>query len=314
MTASFKTLVITNPNAAGGATGKRAVALRAAFDAALGPVEHVLTSAPGHATVLAREAIKAGVEMIVAVGGDGTFNEVVNGFFEGERPVALGEPPILGIVPAGTGGDYRKSWGLSKSPADAIARLVGTTTVPADAGRIRWRDGEGKEQLRYFANIGSFGLSAEVSRRVNAGKKRLGGRASFFLASLGALGSHRRRQVTLLTDGDSLKRVALNFGACAIGQYFGGGMRMAPRAEPSDGLFDIVTVSDCSRFKLFAMLDIYSGKHLQRAEVAAWRGKVVDVTCDDPEGCYIEADGEVIAPLPARFEIVPRAFRMKVAP
>ena len=307
----YKAFVVFNPRSAGGATARRWTEIEPALQKALGTYEQAPTQGPGHASVLTREALKAGFEMIVAIGGDGTFHEVVNGFYDGENPIVPN--PVLGLVPAGTGGDYRRTWGLTTDPVEAISRLSGLAATPTDLGRIRWTEPDGSAAFRYFVNIASFGLSAEVSRRVNASSKRLGGRMSFFLASLGAMGSHTRRPVTLLTDGDSVKSVSLNFGAVALGQYCGGGMRMAPKAETGDGLFDIVTVSDCSRLKLAAMLDIYKGKHITRPEVATWRGQVVDATCESPEGCFIEADGEVFGQLPARFEILKSACRVKVA-
>lgn len=306
--AEYRTLVIVNPRAAGGRSGSRWPRVEAALRSTLGTFEHALTTRAGDATTYTRDALRAGYEMIVGIGGDGTFHEIANGFFDGEQ--ALGDKPILGLIPSGTGGDTRRTWGVSKDPIEAIAALGGRATRPGDLGRIRLGDGT----VRYFINIASFGVSADVSRRVNHGGKRLGGRVTFLLSSLRSTLSYTPRQVTLLTDGDSVKVVpALNVGAVAIGQYFGGGMRIAPKADPSDKAFDIVTVGGRSAWGMATMTSVYSGGHVDADGVSMWRGAVVEATSDSPEGCEIEADGELIGPLPARFEILPHAFRMKVA-
>ncbi len=281
--------------------------MQAALQSKLGTFEHALTAKPGDATVFARDALRAGYQFIVGVGGDGTFHEIVNGFFDGDTP--LGAQPILGLVPAGTGGDTRRTWNVPRDPVAAIAGLAGTKTQPADLGRIRLGDGT----IRYFVNIASFGSSADVCRRVNSGKKRLGGRLTFFLGALGATLRYVPRSVTLLTDGDSVKAVpALNVGAVALGQYFGGGMRVAPRADPSDKAFDVVTIGGRSALGMMALTSIYSGNHVGADGVSMWRGTRVDATSDHALGCEIEADGELVGPFPASFELLPHAIRIKV--
>ena len=201
----------------------------------------------------------------------------------------------------------------SDDPIRATERLRGLDARTADAGRVTWTEG-GVERSRHFANIASFGLGGEVSARVNASSKRLGGRASFFLASAGALMSWRNRRVKLVTDLDHPHEGLITFGALAIGRVFGGGMRIAPDADPGDGMFDIVTVERMTKLDLLRFTSVYSGRHLTDPKVSLWHGASVtaELLDADPTPCRIEADGEVFGQLPARFDIVPSAFRVKV--
>ena len=307
---SYRTFVVVNPRSSGGSTNKRWQAISASLSRALGTWDHAFTTAQGDATRLTRTALRDGYEMIVAVGGDGTIHEVVNGFFDGEEPVSA-QPPVLGLLPSGTGGDTRKTWGLSRDPDEACARLGGLDTKPTDAGRIRWTEPDGSPAFRYFANIASFGMSALVSKNVNESCKVLGGRLSFLKSALAALLLYKRTPVRLVTDGDDTREVTLTVGAVCIGKYFGGGMMVGPDADPSDGQFDMVTIAltklDMARFN-----SIYKGKHLSNPKVDCWRGAVVEAAPVGDVDVFIEADGEVFGKLPARFEILPGAFRMKV--
>lgn len=312
MSENLRTLVVVNPRSSGGSTAKRWRRIAAALDGSLSGYDRVETRGPGHATELVRNGLRDGVQMIIAVGGDGTINEVVNGFYDGDEPVA--ESPILGLLPSGTGGDYRKTWGLDREPASAVARLAGGELRSVDLGRVRCRalDGTG-EVTRYFANVASFGLSARICQRVNASSKVLGGRASFFLASARALMGYHGQAANLRTDGEERRFDSITVGACCIGRYFGGGMMIGPNADPADGAFDVVTLNRVGRFDMMRMTSLYSGKHLEDPNVSCWRGAVVEATLgESSEPLLIETEGEVVGQLPARFEVLPGAFRIKV--
>ena len=317
VTSPYKSYVVVNPKSAHGGTGKRWREISAGLNAALGEGwSHGFTEAPGDATRIVRRALRDGHDMIVAVGGDGTINEVINGFFDGEKPVS--ECPVLGLIGSGTGGDFRKTWGFSRDVGEATARLAGDETRPVDVGRIRWTDPDGTARMRYFANIASFGMSALVSKTVNERSKILGGRASFFLASAESMFRYRKQPIRLTTDGaaDKSRVGPLTVGTCCIGRYFGGGMMIGAEADPSDGLFDVVSLNT-GPGDLFRMTRVYKGKHLGQKGVEHWRGAVVEAAVEAQSGrpaaaCFIEADGEVFGQLPARFEVVPGVYRIKV--
>jgi YegS/Rv2252/BmrU family lipid kinase len=308
VTVAHRTLVIVNPRSSGGGTSRRWRKLAGRLDDVFSDWSHAFTERPGHATELCRDALKSGVEMIVSVGGDGTINEVVNGFFDGDDPVC--EQPILGLLPSGTGGDFRKTWGLSRDANEAIERLKNGALRPVDVGRVRWTGDDGTPQMRYFANIASFGMSALVCVGVNQSGKRLGGRLAFMEASVRALLKYKPGTLRFDTDGTS-RTEPVTVGAVAVGRFFGGGMMVAPDAEPNDGNFDVVAMG-LGKLDLARMRSIYTGTHLSNPRISHWRGAAVDVEVATGGKVYIEGDGEVFGHLPARFETVPSAYRIKV--
>ena len=277
------------------------------MERALPSAEIVLTEGPNHATALARKALMNGVSTIIAVGGDGTINEVVNGFFDvSNEPI---DTPILGLIPSGTGGDYRKSWGMKRDISESLQRIVRGKLTVADLGRIDCVSMDGSPLTRYFANVASFGMSANVCRRVNRSGKRLGGRLTFFLASARSIVEYKNRRVTM-TSHHGERTGYVRVGAVCIGQYFGAGMRIGPDANVGDGLFDIVTLGDLNRIQMLGMTSLYSGKHLAHPRVHHERSRTFRASPEDSEPTYIEADGEVIGRLPATFTIVPGAMQV----
>jgi YegS/Rv2252/BmrU family lipid kinase len=303
-------IVIMNPQSANGSTRKRLEACTGALRQAVGDFDVKVTSGPGDATRLTQEALNSGHEWIIAAGGDGTIHEVVNGFFrEDGTPIGT---PTLSLFPSGTGGDYRKTWGLDSDPKSAIQRLAVATPQPADAGRITWTTPQGNQASRYFANIASVGLGARVSDQANKQSKVLGGKVSFYIASLRAMISWKNLALSMRVDDGPLRSLEGTIVAMCIGQFFGGGMQFGPNADPSDGLFDVVTLEGAGRLELVRMTSIYKGQHLDHPKVSVTRGRVVELQLEAPADSALEADGEVFGSLPARFEILPQAFRIKV--
>jgi diacylglycerol kinase family enzyme len=231
-----RTTVIVNPNSQGGRLGKRWVELSDTIGRAF-PFDDVMTTGPGDATRLARTALAAGAERIVAIGGDGTVNEVVNGFFdEAGKPIA--PEASFALIPFGTGGDFRRTFQLPTEIADAAAVIAANQRKKIDVGRLTFVATSGEPAHRMFANIASFGVSGVVDRMVNESGKKLG-RMSFLWATARATGSYKNQRVQLLFDGQEKDRVeaTINTVAIANGRYFGGGMKVAPDAEVDDGLF-----------------------------------------------------------------------------
>jgi len=258
----MRTFFVVNPNSANGQTGKRWAELGAQIGKALGEFGYSFTSRPMHAAELAREALREGYECVVAVGGDGTLNEVVNGFFDGGK--VLNPKAAIGVVPRGTGGDFRKTFGWGLDLAGSLERLKGDATRPFDVGVLEFVDHEGKPATRYFANVCSFGISGLVDRKVNQGSKALGGKLSFFIGSLKALMSYEDCLVQFQADDGEPKEMPITAVSIANGKYFGGGMMVAPDADPSDGIFDVTVWSGygLSDF-VFKQKSIYNGDHVK---------------------------------------------------
>lgn len=303
------TLFIVNPHSAGGKTGRRWPELRATIQEAIGVFEERFTRGPQEATRLCREGLAAGAELVVAVGGDGTINEVVNGFFDETGPIA--PAATFGVVPAGTGGDFIKTLGVPRDVARAAAALKAAPRA-IDVGRLRYVDTEGQPALRYFINVAGFGIGGLVDRYVNRSSKALGGKISFALATLRAAAAYKNATVRLLLDGAPAKEGRIYNVAVANGRFFGGGMQVAPNAELDDGLFDVVTLGDFGFGDLLLRgLDIYSGKHLRNPKVTVERVRRLEAIPQDGVEVLLDVDGEALGRLPATFELLPGALKVR---
>jgi YegS/Rv2252/BmrU family lipid kinase len=309
MSETFKTFVVVNPNSSNGRTGKVWPAVEAGMKERLGPFDHAFTGAPREATELARKALDRGYEMIVSVGGDGTHNEVANGFFAEDGPVRPGA--VMAIVTSGTGGDFRKTFGFSAGPLAALERLAGRETRPIDVGRFSYRRHDGQTATHHFINILSFGIGGLVDHMVNTTTKALGGKASFFLGTMRAFARYRRQAVRISLDEGAATTAEIHNFAIANGRYFGGGMMVAPRAEPDDGLFDVVSFEGMTSPQFLALAgSIYKGAHLDRKNVRFARA--AKVTAESDERVLLDVDGEQLGTLPIAVENLRHALLLKI--
>jgi YegS/Rv2252/BmrU family lipid kinase len=304
-------VVIVNPRSAGGKTERRWPQLREIIHEAYGPFESHFTAAPGDGTRLARAALASGVDLVVAMGGDGTINEVVNGFFDGTRAVKPGA--AFGVLPAGTGGDFVKSLGTPRDVAAAAELLKNSPPRPIDVGRLSFTATDGTPAARHFINIASFGIAGLVDRYVNNSSKALGGTVSFALATLRAGMSFKNPMVRLKLDGEPEREGRIYNVAVANGRYFGGGMKVAPDASLDDGLFDVVTMGDFGMGDLLLRgLDVYSGKHLKNPKVSHARARRVEAhAVDDGTEVLLDVDGEQPGRLPATFELISGVLQVR---
>ena len=305
----MKTFFVVNPKSANGATGRRWAELAAAIARTLSDFGVEFTKGPLDAVGLTRAALKNGYECIVAVGGDGTINEVTNGFFEDDK--VINPNAALGVLPRGTGGDFRKTFDWALDDAAAINRLKTPDTRPFDVGRLEFLGHDGKKQTRYFANICSFGVSGLVDDEVNKTSKALGGKASFMWGSLKAMTRYKDQRVRVTFDDKPIEEVMVTTLSVANGKYFGGGMKVAPDADVSDGLFDVVVWSGYGLTDFVVRsASIYSGAHTK------WKGTRVlhakRMTAESDERVLIDCDGEQPGTLPCTMTILPAAIRLKV--
>ncbi|MBK8014061.1 MAG: diacylglycerol kinase family lipid kinase [Deltaproteobacteria bacterium] len=314
---SFHTCVIVNPASGGGATGRRWPEIRATLDRQLERWDSEFTLGPQDATRIAREAVAAGYEMIVGVGGDGTMGEIVTGLFETDSEGVterLKRPDmVLGVVRYGTGGDFARFLGLPSRLDRAADHLSGRATRPADVGLVRHLNDRGEEVRSGFLNIASFGLSGVVDDKVNHTTKLLGGRVSFLVGLTRALVAFRPQAVRVSVNTQLFYEGPLVTGAIANGQYFGGGMKIARDAKIDDGLFDVVLQLRSGVKEVVSIRDVYTGSMADWASVMTTQGTVVEASPVDPEArVLLDIDGEQSGMLPARFTIIPQGVRLKV--
>lgn len=304
---------VVNPRSANGATLRRFERVRARFAQELGDIDVKLTERPKHATELARAAVRGGARAVIAVGGDGTNNEVINGFFEDDGTKIPGAT-AFGVVTSGTGGDFRRTFHWTTEPLDDLARLKRFQTRNIDVGRITVTTEGGGSRSHQFVNIASFGMSGEVVDVVNNSSKAMGAKLSFMAGSVRTMISYRAKRVRLTIDDATPWEGDVTVVAVANAQFFGGGMWIAPEAKPDDGLFDCVTVGGGGLgFWVKHGLKVYAGKHMALPGVSMSRCRRVraePVRAD--EKVLVEIDGEQPGHLPATFEIVPGAIPLLV--
>lgn len=305
--------VIVNPASSRGRTGRRLATLESQLRAALGPLEILLTEHPGHATELARGALRDGADRIVAVGGDGTVSEVVNGFFAEGSPV--NSDAVLGVVTSGTGGDFRRSHPIPGTLGQQLQVLASDHTHRIDIGQVRFLDHAGSPTERHFANSASAGLSGTVCKAVNRARisKLLGGRMAFRLASLRGLLGYRNQRVRLCLDDGEAELRTVNTVAVCNGRYFGGGMAIAPKARCDDGLLDVIVLGDFALWDAVrSMPMIYRGTHPLHPKVRVARVARIRLEPAGYDPVLIEVDGEGPGRLPATFSVMPAALRLLV--
>lgn len=262
------------------------------------------TEGRGHATEITRQELEAGKRLIVAVGGDGTVNEVVNGMIVDDAP--LGEP-VLGVIGAGTGCDFIKTFGIPGMPAHAVAHLDGPESFPIDIGKITFHE-DGAEEVRYFANVAEAGLGAAAVARAARLPRWLGPTVYFFAFWLAAA-----RHRAFAAEVDLVDRVwagKMNNLVVANGQYIGGGMKVAPKAAPTDGLLDVQIEHARKRDAIALMPKVYKGEHVPHPDIDEAKRVKVSITTDRP--VPIEADGELLGATPATFEVLSDLIQLKV--
>jgi diacylglycerol kinase (ATP) len=307
-----KTLAVVNPRSAAGRTATATGRIRRILEP-LGSMELVFTTGPMDAAVRTRQALRDGFTRIVALGGDGTVNEVVNGFFD--QGVNAFPDAELGIVEFGTGGDLRKTLGIPGDPGAAVARIVAGSRRLIDVGRARFVDREGRPRERYFVNVASFGLSANTVHRVDGNQrfKRLAGGLAYAVGGAAEVLSFVPQQVQLCIDNQPAAGVELVFCAVANARYFGGGLEIAPMADVTDGQLDIITIADAPKLDLLRTIPLlFQGRHLEKPFVHHIRAQSITATLVDPaRRMFVETDGESAGQLGATFDVLPRSLSVR---
>ncbi|MBI4040472.1 MAG: diacylglycerol kinase family lipid kinase [Deltaproteobacteria bacterium] len=298
---STEVAVILNPRAGGGKAQELWKKLVPDLHF-LKSYEVVLTTGRHDATRLVREALKNGISKILVVGGDGVLSEGLNGFFEGNDLI---QPKAwLGTIPLGSGCDFAKTWGVY-STTQALQRLKRFETQPIDIGKVEFANREGELRQRYFINIASFGCSAVVAKRVNHSQKKLGSKLTYFLNTLQTFLSYPAQEVRIMVPGAPEMTRTLMCGFVCNGRFSGSGMQWAPRADLTDGKFDVTLIRAMSTLGgLINLPKIYSGKLTQVSQVETFTCDGVSLQGKAP--LDLELDGEDMTVQKASFKLLPQ--------
>jgi len=295
-------VVIVNPSSASGGTGEAWPQIASDLRSQFGSFRALFTKHRGDAATFASEAARKGAKLIIACGGDGTVSEVANGI------LASGKDAELGILPSGTGGDFRRTLEIPSRTRDAARVLRTGRSVRIDVGRVSYTDQNGRDATRYFVGVASCGMSTKVIERVKTDE------VSFVSALLKtAMRNSPVRLVVQLDDSHERRLVVSNL-CIANARYFGGGMKIAPDAKLTDGKLDVISIGDLSATKIFTSAPrVYTGSHLSMPEVShALARKITVRAADHAAEVALEVDGELPGRLPATFQIVPGALRVRV--
>lgn len=283
-------LFIVNPAAGNGRAREVIDRSRGTFP---GPAEVYISTSPKDAEERAYRAALEGFSPVVAVGGDGTVQQVANGVMR------CPEPPPLGIVPAGNGNDLVRTLRLPRDPERAI--------------RLAWSDDAGAIDVgtcngRVFLNVAGVGLDTKVAQAVNARPDGSRGRLTYVTEALRELRRYENPELTLHLDDLTVVTKSL-LVAIGNGRYFAGGMKVCPAAEPADGFLDVTVGGDLTRLETIALLPtIFVGQHGRHRKVAFHRVRRVRI--DGPPGMAVQLDGEIVSSLPAEIGICPGALRI----
>ena len=298
---------IVNPAAANGRMRRWWREREPAYRTALGSAfEAVATESPGHASPLTRAALARGARTIVAVGGDGTLNEVLNGFLdEAGRPRS--RDAALAVLPFGTGSDFVRTFGGPRSAGDLVQGIRERLIRTIDAGLCEFAGPQGTTR-RFFLNVAEFGSGGAIVDRMNRTTKVLRGRFGFLLAILLTLPRYRNTRVGFIADNGPRREAVVNDFVIANGRYFGAGLMPAPRAQLEDGQFDVVIFGDIDfRTARRNLPALRRGEHLSLEEVSTFRCSTLRIVSGDE---MIDLDGEFVGRHPVRFELLPKAVPM----
>jgi diacylglycerol kinase (ATP) len=307
----MKTIVIVNPQAGNGRTEKIWPNIESVLEKSIGSFEVLHTTCRGDATDLSRRILAVDTVRIVAVGGDGHLNEVLNGFIENDLPV--NPEARLSFVMTGTGCDFQRSLGISGKWQNAAAKLKDAKVRKIDVGKVTYTAADKTQKIRYFDNIASFGLSGAVDHCLEHSRLRdyLGGSPLFLWATIKTVFTHPNQSIRFRIDDGPEEEICSRLCLLANGRYFGGAMHAAPEAELDDGLLDLLMLKEISVAKfLWHLPKIYKGTHLKIPEI--FFQKVRKFTAESSEQVILDIDGESPGYLAATFEVLPKILNLQI--
>lgn len=313
-------VLIVNPTSGQNSPPFDLAELLAAAHEILGDTVVSYTTRRGHARELAAKAAREAHDLVIAVGGDGTFSEVVNGVLETSSPDQTDPAgiPAVGLVHAGTGGDFRRSLGVGPSYRECLEAIALGRERPMDVGRASFIGLDGEPVQQHFVNVLSTGLGGLVDRYVASSSPLLPGRLAYYLASLRAVAVGREREIVARITWEGKTReeiIPAYLIAICNGRWFGSGMDIAPMALTDDGRFEVLTVTERNRLYLAAKIrKVYKGRHLEEETVCHFPCHRIELRLAEEtakQRCLIDVDGDYQGWLPLEVEIVPKRLRIR---
>ena len=310
-----KVHVIVNPFSARGKTEDRWQSIKEVVHHYFKEFKYIFTEKPRQATEIAREVLRDGFDLIIGVGGDGTLNEITNGFFKDGSHEVVNAEASLGIIPSGTGSDFIRFLKIPRDFRKSIPLIKNAGVRKIDVGKVTYTRPGGEKAGKYFINAADFGLGAEVCKTLFAIPSGKRSAFSYYKGLLSTIRTYRGKDIKIIVDDREEIEGRFLIGAVANGRIFGGGMIIAPKAEPDDGYFDLVLVGDMKKFEIIRNSRLlYTGNIDKHPKVTVKRVKKLAVLPVSPgEGAEvsIETDGELGETLPAEFEIIEKSLNFR---
>ncbi|MCP5046878.1 MAG: diacylglycerol kinase family lipid kinase [bacterium] len=310
-----KVHVIVNPNSARGKTEARWNNIKEVITHYFREFKYVFTEKPMHATEIARDLLNDGVDLVIGVGGDGTLNEITNGFFKKNSSEAINNEASLGIIPSGTGSDFVRYLKVPNDFRRSIQLIKDSKMRQFDVGKVMFGvpGGGDSDKDKYFINVSDFGLGAEVVHHMDgipAGKRSA---FSYYKGLLSTIKTYKSKNVRIVLDDNEEINGRYLIGAVANGRIFGGGMIIAPKAEPDDGYFDLVLIDDMTRFQIILnSRHLYTGGIDKHPKATVKRAKNIKVFPADDEPVKIEFDGELGQSVPVEYQIIEKGVNFRI--
>ncbi len=305
-----KVHVIVNPYSAKGKTEYRWESIKSVIKHYFSEFKYVFTEKPNQATEITREVLSDGFNLIIGIGGDGTLNEITNGFFSGKDKKVVNSEASLGIIPSGTGSDFIRFLRIPRDFKESVELIKNSKKKQIDVGKITYPDSYQGPKQRYFINIADFGLGADVVKKLSDIPDSKKGPLSYYSGLLSTIKSFKSKNIELILDDK--KRISGKFliGAIANGGIFGGGMKIAPNAEINDGYFDLILIKDMKKLEIIRNTPhLYRGTIITHPKVEVHRVKKVEVSSN--EDINLEFDGEMGGKIPAKFEIIEKVLNFR---
>jgi len=304
-----KVHIIVNPYSARGKTEHRWENIKSVIKHYFSEFKYIFTEKPNQATEIAREILSDGFNLIIGIGGDGTLNEITNGFFSSKSKEVINEDASLGIIPSGTGSDFIRFLKIPRDFRKSVELIKNSKRKKIDIGKITF-PGSKKDQ-KFFINIADFGLGADVIKRLSEVPESKRGPLSYYTGLLSTIKNYESKNVEITIDNDKKISGKYLIGAVANGGIFGGGMMIAPNAEVDDGYFDLVLVKDMKKLEIVRNTPLlYKGTIINNPKVEVHRARKIEVTAK--EDTNLEFDGEIGGKIPARFEIIEKVLNFRI--
>jgi YegS/Rv2252/BmrU family lipid kinase len=309
MTAGNRVMFVVNPQSGGGRTKKQWQKVEFMLRNKNYCFDVQLTEKPMHACQITSDALQNGYYHIIAVGGDGTINEVVNGFFHNKN--TINKEYVLSILPMGTGSDFSRILPVSTSVEYAEKLLTEGKEQLCDVIKADFTNWDGIPETRYFINVADVGVGCETCIKVNNNSKAMGGFLSFLISFIGVIVSFKSPEFIVEVDGEIFYTGKSSLVAINNGKYFGGGVMIAPQAQIDDGLIDVLIMKDASTFDfLMTLPSAYKGNHLNHSKIQLTQGRQVKLSSSVKVG--LEMDGETPGRGDVNFEILPAGIRLLI--